>query len=702
MTTQRQVRDWWNRNPMSYDVDAPIGHPPGSRAYFRELDARIFHPRYMRLTVAEADGRPFSRYVDFGGLAGMDLLEVGCGSGIAVQLFAEAGANVTAVDLTSWAVGTTRARLEAFGLEGEVREADGENLPFPDMSFDLVFSWGVIHHTSDTERALAELVRVCRPGGTLVLMLYHRRSLFFLTYRALARFLPLARRLGFHFEGARAGEREGLIARHFTRREVERMLAGHGLERIRVEPYGQDAELLPLPRRIRFPITERLPRRLKDPLLRRLGHQLAVTATKSSTGFAQHGAPAARAIGAASGTSGRRADVRLVLLTPAEVTHDVRARRAAAAALARGYDVVAACGRISGEAPVPLEGVRIERTGLPGQAHALWGGAPRARPRRGRALRDVRGLVRLARLLLRTAGLARAGRRLGPANVVHANDLDTLPAGYLLARAWGARLVYDAHELYSAFEAPAPPVTRRLTLAVEGALARRADAVVTVSDGIAEELMARLRLPHRPLVVVNAPAREERPLQVFREGPLRVVYQGRLGPGRDLDDLLAAAQADGVELSIRIPLADPRKLREAVAARGLDRRVKVLDPVPPDRVLEALAEFEVGLVFDRPQSRNSELTLPNKLFEYLMAGLAVVAPRLESLGPLLDEERVGLTFEPGRPDGLVRALEQLAVDRGLLFELRRRARALALDRLNADVAADALAAAWEDTVAGVR
>jgi SAM-dependent methyltransferase len=184
------------------------------------------------------------------------------------------------VDLTPWAVETTRARLAAFGLAGEVLEADGEDLPFEDASFDLVFSWGVIHHTSDMGRALSELLRVLRPGGTLVLMLYHRRSLFFLAYRGLARFLPLARRLGFHFEGARAGEREGLIARHFTRAEVERMLADHGLGKISVEPYGQDAELLPLPRRIRLPITERLPRRLKDPLLRRFGHQLGITAVK--------------------------------------------------------------------------------------------------------------------------------------------------------------------------------------------------------------------------------------------------------------------------------------------------------------------------------------------------------------------------------------------------------------------------------------
>lgn len=279
MTSQQQVREWWNRNPMSYDVDDPIDAAPGTREYFEEIDRRIFDPRHIRLT-ARPGGRPFSLYVDFDSLAERDVLEVGCGSGIAVQLFAEAGANVTAADLTPWAVETTRARLDAFALPGTVLEADAEALPFEDGSFDLVFSWGVIHHTSDMQRALDELVRVCRPGGTLILMLYHRRSLFFVSYRALARFLPVARRLGLHFEGAREGERNGLIARHFTRDEVVRMLESKGLRYVRVTPYGADAELLPLPRRIRIPITERLPQGVKDRALRAYGHQLGIVATK--------------------------------------------------------------------------------------------------------------------------------------------------------------------------------------------------------------------------------------------------------------------------------------------------------------------------------------------------------------------------------------------------------------------------------------
>ena len=277
--TQEQVRQWWNRNPMSYDVDNPIPYEEGSQEYFREIDRRIFHPRYMRLT-ADARGRVFGRYVDFDALARKDVLEVGCGSGIAAQMLAEAGARLTAVDLTPWAVETTRKRLDAFGFEANVLEADAEALPFSDASYDLVFSWGVIHHSSDMDRALGELVRVCRPGGKLVLMVYNRHSLFYASYKGFQRFLPLARRLGLHFEGARAGETEGLIARHFTVEELRAKLEGAGLRDVRIEPYGQDAELLPLPRRVRLPVTERLPQRPKDAVLRRLGHQLAATARK--------------------------------------------------------------------------------------------------------------------------------------------------------------------------------------------------------------------------------------------------------------------------------------------------------------------------------------------------------------------------------------------------------------------------------------
>lgn len=386
--------------------------------------------------------------------------------------------------------------------------------------------------------------------------------------------------------------------------------------------------------------------------------------------------------------------MRLLLLTPSELTRDPRARRAAAAGVAYGFDVVGLCGRISGEEPDPLDGVRVERVGPRGRTDPVWevGLAQRGAGTLGR---ELRGVYRLARLLVRTLRLWRAGRLLGRFDVVHANDLDTLPAGWLLARRHGSRLVYDAHELYSQYEAEPPRAARAVTGALERALARRAQAVVTVNEPIAEELEARLGLKHPPLVVLNAPESQAIEASVDGEGPLRAIYQGAFGPGRPLADLLdALVAAPGVHLTVRAVRVAPDTVRREIEQRGLDGRVVVADPLPPGRLLDGLRDAEVGVIFDRPQSRNSELSLPNKLFEYLMAGLAVVVPDLPALASLVEHEGVGITFARGRPEALGAALEALAADRDRLAALRQRAGAAARTRLNAEAQRPNLLRAW--------
>lgn len=85
--------------------------------------------------------------------------------------------SLTGVDLTPRAVELTKSRLVAHGFQPNVQEADAEALPFPDASFDLVYSWGVLHHSPDTPRAIREAHRVLRPGGTARVMIYHRYSM---------------------------------------------------------------------------------------------------------------------------------------------------------------------------------------------------------------------------------------------------------------------------------------------------------------------------------------------------------------------------------------------------------------------------------------------------------------------------------------------------------------------------------------------
>jgi SAM-dependent methyltransferase len=117
---------------------------------------------------------PFAR---FESAAGLRVLEIGVGMGADFLRWARAGAVATGVDLTERAVALTRERLASEGLAAaDVRVANAECLPFEDGSFDLVYSWGVLHHTPDPRRAIAEAVRVLASGGRLKLMLYHRRS----------------------------------------------------------------------------------------------------------------------------------------------------------------------------------------------------------------------------------------------------------------------------------------------------------------------------------------------------------------------------------------------------------------------------------------------------------------------------------------------------------------------------------------------
>jgi glycosyltransferase involved in cell wall biosynthesis len=384
----------------------------------------------------------------------------------------------------------------------------------------------------------------------------------------------------------------------------------------------------------------------------------------------------------------------LLLLTPDRWSHDPRARRAAQAAADTGWSVVGidvADHPDSAETEARLIHVR---TGAPTAALRRAGLGGRGR-RKGALLRELRGVYRLARSIALSVRMARAAREVDRIDVVQANDHDTLLAGLIIARRRHARLVYDAHEIYGDQEPDAPRVFRLLARRIERVLARRADAVVTVSEPIAAELRTRLGLRRRPEVVLNCPPLEPKPAQIAGDGTLRVIYQGAMGPGRYIDDLFEIARnAERFRLAIRVIGVAHDELQAEIDSLGLAGPTFVLPPVQPRELVSALGDFDVGLIINRPVTRNDELVLPNKLFEYLMAGLPVVAPRLPSLHELLDGQALGKTFEPGSPRDAARVLNALAEDPTELASMGRRAREAAVERYNAEAQRPALAAAW--------
>jgi ubiquinone/menaquinone biosynthesis C-methylase UbiE len=114
------------------------------------------------------------------------------GLGADHQRFAEVGADLYGIDLTERAVEHTRRRLAMFGLASHLFVGDAEALSFPDGYFDVVYSWGVLHHTPDTPKAVSEMYRVLKPGGTARIMLYHKWSLVGSCFGSGMPYLPCA------------------------------------------------------------------------------------------------------------------------------------------------------------------------------------------------------------------------------------------------------------------------------------------------------------------------------------------------------------------------------------------------------------------------------------------------------------------------------------------------------------------------------
>ncbi|MGN6334387.1 MAG: glycosyltransferase [Motilibacteraceae bacterium] len=253
-------------------------------------------------------------------------------------------------------------------------------------------------------------------------------------------------------------------------------------------------------------------------------------------------------------------------------------------------------------------------------------------------------------------------------DVVHAHDFPVLPLATRLARRHGARLVYDAHEWWSGrLRAGRPtPVADARERRVERDLAARADAVLTVSPGIVERF-AEAGVPGVHLVRNTFPARAHGPVG---SPPAGVVYAGRLGPGRDLETVLAAARrVPGLPLTLVGP-ADQGWLGALEHAGrqneggdggqgGLPPGARVLPHVAPDDVDALLQQAGVSLVTLEDSCENHRLALPNKLFQAARAGVPVVAADLPEIRRLVQGHHLGVLYRPGDVSSLVEALTEV-------------------------------------------
>jgi glycosyltransferase involved in cell wall biosynthesis len=371
----------------------------------------------------------------------------------------------------------------------------------------------------------------------------------------------------------------------------------------------------------------------------------------------------------------------VLMLVISDIAHDARVLREATALAAQGHEIHIV-GKDVPEGWTPPPGITVDsvsggsglkspgtatisRAGLAGRAHSAgrWALLPRHRRR------------------VWATWNARARGVVGDRHfdVVHAHDFNVLRLADELAGGANARLVYDSHEFWSGRERHGrpTPLERTRERRIEQRILRRADAVLTVSDGIAERLG---RWRGRPVTVV----RNTFPLNVVPipdsalppAKPRGAVYAGRIGAARDIETLLDAAAALRLD-TVLMGNAD----REFLPSLSFtDGSVKIAPARPVDEVDEVLREVGISVVTLTDTCENHRLALPNKVFHAVRAGVPVVAADLPELRRLVTSYGIGALYRPGDAASLRGALENVATDYPGLCERVARAR----DELNWD------------------
>jgi len=159
---KKTIQDYWTRNVPGLDLISKEYTPKMKEFYIQTDEDRYKYDSYIPALI--------DSFAEKGKL----VLEVGCGMGTDSRSISRHEADIVSLDLSFDNVAFALKGMQVFDLKGRGVNADAEKLPFKDGTFDVVYSFGVLHHTPDTQRAINEVYRVLKPNGKCVIMLYHK------------------------------------------------------------------------------------------------------------------------------------------------------------------------------------------------------------------------------------------------------------------------------------------------------------------------------------------------------------------------------------------------------------------------------------------------------------------------------------------------------------------------------------------------
>ena len=272
--------------------------------------------------------------------------------------------------------------------------------------------------------------------------------------------------------------------------------------------------------------------------------------------------------------------------------------------------------------------------------------------------------------------------------LVVCHDLFALAAGVRLKKHLKCAVIYDAHEYWPEADLLAEQWERKVTTWIEGRLIRQADAVVTVSPPLAALLERQYGLSG----VISAPnaepidrqnsVREVKPASL----PIKCLFQGRVEQHRGLDELLDAWKGVG-ELEAVLYLRCPENeflayLKRRYQELFTQKRLLLLLPVKEEELVSAASFADIGIIPYMGPNRNHELGCPNKLSQYMQAGLAILANQSTFVREVIERYQCGMVYDAHKAETLVQAVRHLAEHRDILGDMKRRAREGAVKEFN--------------------
>ncbi|WP_293800243.1 glycosyltransferase [uncultured Bosea sp.] len=345
---------------------------------------------------------------------------------------------------------------------------------------------------------------------------------------------------------------------------------------------------------------------------------------------------------------------RIALVCVSPLQHDSRVLRHAALLVGAGYDV-----RIFAQAPLPAV--------PPAPVTVIPGPGSDTRVRLGMVLRQApASLVPASADLLYWLSPSRLTTRSDllrfKPDLVIANDWRALPLAFAAKRGCGARIIYDSHEFAPEEFADSwrwRLLARQHVVRIEDRYIREADAVATVSDGIADALAQRYGLT-RPTVISNTPAWQETAFRPTAR-PVTVLYHGAVVPRRGLEILIESAPLWPAEfrLVIRGPAQGgfDQHLRNLAAPFG--ERIALEPAVPPDQLISTAAQADIGIFLLSNSTTHARFAMPNKIFEYMQAGLMVISSDLPEIRKTIEISGCGVLLSSDTPQVIATCLARL-------------------------------------------